>query len=153
MSIISFIRPIKGICGLTPEAVVCLVANLESRELRRVEYNQRGLPFEHPRASATDDVEGIIATMHKMVGEAFDVKQFTDEQPKILNEFNKRIDPDLSFFTGLEQMNVSVNLSCHHSISHLERASLKDLTELSYHVEVTQVYLFRTEHPCRRQGS
>lgn len=91
--------------------------------------------------------------MHKMVGEAFDVKQFTDEQPKILNEFNKRIDPDLSFFTGLEQMNVSVNLSCHHSISHLERASLKDFTELSYYVEVTQVYLFRTEHPCRRQGS
>lgn len=36
--------------------------------------------------------------MHEMVGEAFDVKQFTDEQPKILNEFNKRIDPDLSFF-------------------------------------------------------
>ena len=44
------------------------------------------------------DVEGIIATMHEMVGEAFDVKQFTDEQPKILNEFNKRINPDLSFF-------------------------------------------------------
>ena len=36
--------------------------------------------------------------MHEMVGEAFDVKQFTDEQPKILNEFNKCIDPDLSFF-------------------------------------------------------
>ena len=33
-----------------------------------------------------------------MVGEAFDVKQLTDEQPKILNEFNKCIDPDLSFF-------------------------------------------------------
>ena len=78
--------------------------------------------------------------MHKMVGEAFDIKQFTDEQPKILIEFNKRIDPGL-------------NLSCHHSISHLEKASLKDLTELSYHVEVTQVYLFLTEHPCHRQGS
>ena len=85
MSIISFIRPIKGICGLTPEAVVGLVANLESRELRRVEYKQRGITFEHPRASSTDDVEGIIATMHEMVGEAFDIKQFTDEQPKILN--------------------------------------------------------------------
>ena len=98
MSIISFIRPIKGICGLTPEAVVGLVANLESRELRRVEYKQRGITFEHPRASSTDDVEGIIATMHEMVGEAFDIKQFTDEQPKILNEFNKRIDPALPFF-------------------------------------------------------
>lgn len=92
--------------------------------------------------------------MHEMVGEVFDVKQFTDKQPKILNEFNKRIDPDLSFFfTGLEQMIVSVNLSCHHSISHPEKASLKDLTELSYHIEVTQVYLFRTKHPCHRRGS
>ena len=81
------------------------------------------------------------------------MKQFTDEQPKIVNECNKHIDPDLPFFTGLEQMNVSVNLSCHHSISHLEKASLKDLTELSYHVEVTQVYLFRAKHPCHRQGS
>ena len=98
MSIISFIKPIKGICGLTPEAIIGLVANLESRELRRVEYKQRVLPFEHPRASATDYVEGIIATMHEMVGEAFDVKQFTDEQPKTLNEFTKHIDPDLSFF-------------------------------------------------------
>ena len=143
MSIISFIRPIKGICGLTPEAVVGLVANLESRELRRVEYKQRGLPFEHPRASATDDVEGIIATMHEMVGEAFDVKQFTDEQPKILNEFNKRIDPDLSFFywTGANER-----------FREFELPSLKDLTELSYHVEVTQVYLFRTEHPCHCQS-
>ena len=89
-----------------------------------------------------------------MVGEAFDVKQLTDEQPKILNEFNKCIDPDLSFFlTGLEQMIVSVNLSGHHSISHLEKGSLKDLTELLYHIKVTQVYLFRTEHPCHRQGS
>ena len=99
MSIISFIvRPIKGICGLIPEAVVGLVANLESRELRRDKHKERGLPFEHPWASATDDVEGIIATMHEMVGEAFDVKQFTDEQPKTLTEFKQCVDPDLSFF-------------------------------------------------------
>ena len=38
--------------------------------------------------------------MHEMVGEAFDIKQFTDEEPKILNEFNKRIDPALPFFNG-----------------------------------------------------
>ena len=28
----------------------------------------------------------------------FDLKQFYDECPKILNEFKKRIDPDLPFF-------------------------------------------------------
>lgn len=91
-------RPIKGICDLTQETVVGLVANLESRELRRAEYQERGLPPEHPRASATDDVEGIIALMHEMLGDIFDVKQFLDAQPKILSEFKKRIDPDLEFF-------------------------------------------------------
>jgi len=35
--------PIKGICGLTAEVVVGLVANLESRELHCVEYCERGL--------------------------------------------------------------------------------------------------------------
>ena len=93
-----FFRPIKGICGLTQETVVGLVANLESRELRRAEYQERGLPPEHPWASATDDVEGIIALMREMLGDIFDVKQFLDAQPKILSEFKKRIDPDLEFF-------------------------------------------------------
>ena len=69
-----FFRPIKGICGLTQETLAGLVANLESRELRRAEYQERGLPPEHPRASATDDVEGIIALMHEMLGDIFDVK-------------------------------------------------------------------------------
>lgn len=36
--------------------------------------------------------------MHEMLGDIFDVKQFLDAQPKILNEFKKRIDPDLEFF-------------------------------------------------------
>lgn len=63
-----------------------------------MEYEERGLPSEHPRASATDNVEGIIALMHEMLGEIFDVKQFRDAQPKILNEFRKRIDPQLKFY-------------------------------------------------------
>lgn len=50
-----------------------LIANLESREQRRVEYNDRGLLPEHPRASRTDDVERIIGLMHEMLGEIFDV--------------------------------------------------------------------------------
>ena len=75
-----------------------MVADFESRELRRIEYQERALPPEHPRASATGDVEGIIALKHEMLGEIFDVKQFLDAQPKILSEFKKRIDPDLEFF-------------------------------------------------------
>ena len=87
------------------EAVIDLIANLESREIRRVEYQERGLPFEHPRASSTDDVEGMIGLMHDMLGDIFDLKQFGDAQPKILNEFSKRIDPDLKFYywTGAKE--------------------------------------------------
>ena len=95
----------SGICGLSQEAVIGLVANLESRELHRVEYQEKGLPLEHHRASATDDVEGIIALMHEMLGDIFDVKQFLDAQPKILNEFKKQIDPELEFYywTGAKE--------------------------------------------------
>lgn len=67
-------RPLKGICGLTREVVVGLVANLESRELRRLEYAARHLPAEHPRASATDDVESMFALLHEILGDIFDLK-------------------------------------------------------------------------------
>lgn len=92
------IRPVKGICGLTREVVIGLVANLESRSLRRVENVQRGIQPEHPRSSSTDDVEGFISLLHEMLGPIFDIKQFNSQQPKILNEFRKRIDGDLGFF-------------------------------------------------------
>ncbi|CAB3990641.1 Transposon Tf2-6 poly [Paramuricea clavata] len=88
--------PVKGI--LTCEVVVGLVANLESRHLRRIENAQRGLQPEHPRSSSTDDVEGFISLLHEMLGPIFDIKQFYSEQPKILNQFKKRIDSDLGFF-------------------------------------------------------
>lgn len=70
-----------------------------------MEYQERGLPPEHPRASATDDVEWIISLMHEMLGDIFDLKQFIDEQPQILNEFKKRIDPELEFYywTGAKE--------------------------------------------------
>lgn len=83
---------------MTRELIVGLVANLESRELRRTEYACRGLPPEHPRASSTDDVEGFFALMHELLGPIFDLKQFYDQLPKIINEFAKRVDPELPFY-------------------------------------------------------
>ena len=40
-----------------------------------------------------------------MLGNIFDLKQFHDCQPKILNEFTKRINPDLKFYywTGTKE--------------------------------------------------
>ena len=91
-------RPLKGICGFTREILVGLVANLESRELRRRENLARKLPPEHPRSSSTDDVEGQFSLLHDMLGDIFDLKQFHDAQSKILNEFNKRINPELKYY-------------------------------------------------------
>jgi hypothetical protein len=98
-------RKIDGICGLTRETVIGLIANIESREIRRVEYQARDMPFEHPRASSTDDVEGFFALMHDMLGDVFNIKQFADAQPKILNEFAKKIDPECPFYywTGAKE--------------------------------------------------
>jgi hypothetical protein len=93
-----FHRPLKGICGFTREIIVGLVANIESRELRRSEGAAAGLPPEHPRASSTDDVEGFISILHRLLGKTFDHKTFMDNYPKIVNEFAKKIDPDLPFF-------------------------------------------------------
>ena len=81
------------------------VANLESRRVRHLEYEQKQLPPEHPRASSTDDVEGFVALLHEVFGPVFDLKQFFDESTKILNEFKKRIDPNLPYFywTGAKE--------------------------------------------------
>ena len=139
-----YFRPIKGICCLTQEAVIGLVANLESRELRRVEYKERSLPPEHPCASKTDDVEGIFALMHEMLGEIFDVKQFLDAQPRILNESKKRIDPELHFYywTGTKERYREFELPSFNEPSGKEL--LEDLTESFYQGEETQVSLLQT---------
>ncbi|CAB4027056.1 Hypothetical predicted protein, partial [Paramuricea clavata] len=88
-------RPVKGICGLTREVIVSLLANLESRELRRIEYIQRNIK---PRSSSTDDVESFISLLHEILGLNFDLKQVFSELPKILNEFRKKTDKDLQFY-------------------------------------------------------
>jgi len=74
-----------------------LIANLVTRELTRSENRDKRLPTEHPRASSTDDVEGIISLFNEVMGNTLDLKEFFDEFPKVMSEFEKRIDPDLPF--------------------------------------------------------
>ena len=71
---------------MTREVIIGLVANIETREQRRENYSAMRLPSEHPHASSTDDVEGIISLFHEILGSIFDIKEFFDEFPKILNE-------------------------------------------------------------------
>ncbi|CAB3977744.1 Hypothetical predicted protein [Paramuricea clavata] len=92
------LRPIKGIQGFTREIVVALIANCKSMELRRREYANRGISPEHPCASSTDNVEGFFSLLHGHLGDVFDHQTFLQQQPKLLSEFTKMIDPDLSFY-------------------------------------------------------
>lgn len=87
-------RPIKGIRGLTREVVVALVANIESQEHRRL-YSPAP---EHPHASSIDDLEGFFSIVHEMLGPSFDLNTFFDQYPKILDDFNQRLDPNTPFF-------------------------------------------------------
>ena len=84
--------------GLTRETVVALLTNLTSLEMRREEYQRRGMMPEHPRSGTSDDVESYISVLHEMLGDVFDMKSFLDSYPKILNEFCKRINPELPFY-------------------------------------------------------
>lgn len=91
-------RPIKKVKVMSREVIVALVANIESMELHRSECQSRGLPPEHPRASATDDLQGYFAALHHLLGAIFDHKTFIENSPKITQEFVKKADPDLPFF-------------------------------------------------------
>ena len=49
--------------------------------------------------------------LHEIIGNTFDLKTFYDEYPKILQEFEKRIDPDLPFYywTGTETLSFQIS--------------------------------------------
>ncbi len=85
--------------------IVALVANIESQEQRRLHYQERRLPPEHPRASSTDDLEGFFSILHHLLGPVFDHKTFVDNYKKIEQEFVKRIDPNLPYYywTGINE--------------------------------------------------
>ena len=68
-------RPVKDICGFSRETVIAITTNIESMEFRRRQNDDIGYE-EHPRAGTTDDVEAIIAFLHRMLGIVFTLKQF-----------------------------------------------------------------------------
>lgn len=68
------------------------------QEFRRQYGVEKGLPPEHPRAGSTDDVEGIFAFLHGLLGPIFDEKAFHDVFPKVISEYTKKCDPDLPFY-------------------------------------------------------
>ena len=94
-------------------------------ELRRVEYQDRGLPPELPHASSTDDVEGFITLLHDQLGDVFDHKAFLLQQPKILNEFTKKQSIQTYHFSiGLDTGIGTLMNHYHHLMIH--QALLKD---------------------------
>ena len=83
---------------MTKETIIGLTTNIESQELRRQEYQSRGIAPEHPRASSTDDVEGLVRMLHDMFGPVFDHKTLLDQMPKVFNEFAIQMDPELPYY-------------------------------------------------------
>ena len=89
-------RSVIGICGFTREVLVAIIADIETREWRRVEI-QEAAP-EHPRSSTTDDVECFFSVLRDLVGKDFTLKQVQFAWRKVCAEFHKRVDPDLRFY-------------------------------------------------------
>ena len=99
-----FDRPIKKVQGLTREIVAAVTKSIESQEFRRRYGEEKGLSPTHPRAGSTNDVEGIFAFFHELLGPLFYEKAFHNAMPKVMLEYTK-CDPELPFFhyTGVNE--------------------------------------------------
>lgn len=73
--ITQFYRPIDRIRGFSRETLIALMANIESREWRRVRNENNAIPPEHPRSSTTDDIECFFSVLRDTVGKDFTLKQ------------------------------------------------------------------------------
>ena len=93
-----FQRDVKRICGFTRETLIAVTTNIESREWRRRDNFDAGLPPEHPRASTSDDCECFFSVMRDNIGKNFTLKEVKFNFRKVCLEFWKRIDPNLPYF-------------------------------------------------------
>lgn len=60
-------RDISQICGFTREIHTTVIADIETREWRRVTISQDSLKPEHTRSSITDDVECFFSVMYDQI--------------------------------------------------------------------------------------
>ena len=86
-------RSVKDVLGFTCETIIALTTNIESHEWKQIEYAGSCLPQKHPCASSTDDVECLLSDL---VGKHFAVRMVRYNWS---NEYLKRLDPELRFFS------------------------------------------------------
>ena len=91
-------RPISGVCGFTRETLHALIADIEGREWRRKNNEQKGIPLENPRASTTDDVECFFSILRDMIGPDFTLKQVQLEWRKACIEMSKHGSHPIPFY-------------------------------------------------------
>ena len=91
-------RSISNVLGFSRETLVAVIANIESREWRRIENIRNKRKPEHPRARSTDDVECLFSIMRDSIGKNFTTKEVKVGFRKVCSEFTKRLDPDLPFY-------------------------------------------------------
>ena len=63
-----------------------------------MEYQERDLAPHPPPPPCTHVHQRQMMWKGELLGDIFYVKQFLDARPKILNEFNRQIDPELKFY-------------------------------------------------------
>ena len=93
-----YYRRIDNILGFTREVLVALIANIETREWRRIGNCINRRKPQHPRASSTDDIECLFSVMRDSIGKNFTTKEIKFSFRKICNEFMKRLNPELPFY-------------------------------------------------------
>jgi len=71
-------RNVSGVRGFSRETLVALVANIESRDWRRIFNIKNNIPTEHPRASTTNDVECFFSMLRDNVGKDFTLQEVND---------------------------------------------------------------------------
>ena len=68
-------RSISSVLGFSRESLVAVIANIESREWRRIDNIRNKRKPEHPRASSTDDVECFFSVLRDSIGKNFTTKE------------------------------------------------------------------------------
>ena len=136
---------------MTREIIVAVTTNIESQEFRRCYGEEKGLPPEHPRAGSSDDVEGIFAFLHELLGPIFGEKEFHDAMPKVMLEYTKKCDPELPFYhyTGVNERFKSGNLCSFNQPS--EHAERLDVVKISRRADPGVFVVNRAIIPQRGQ--
>ena len=94
-------------CGFTRETLIASIINIESREWRRREIANAGLPPENPRASFSDDVVCFFSCLRDSIGKNFTLKEVQVNFRKVCIGFQNLYRPFIAIiFITIPQLTI-----------------------------------------------